>query len=285
MKKNDDIVESLSARIIGRTTVHDVYHPTTEEVIISAGEEVTEAAALEIDAAGIETVEVRSVLTCETLRGVCAKCYGTNLSTNGKVQKGEAVGVVAAQSIGEPGTQLTLRTFHVGGTASNIAAESSHIAKFDGKLVLEDVKTVESIDKEGNVQNIVIGRAGELRIIDPTTNMTLMTSNIPYGSNLLITKSKKIKKGEVICSWDPYNAVIVSEFDGVVVFQNIEEGRTYREESDEQTGFSEKVIIERKDRKMVPLVKVNDTDGNQLRSYNLPVGTHYYSRRSQSKSR
>ncbi|UTW65187.1 DNA-directed RNA polymerase subunit beta' [bacterium SCSIO 12643] len=274
LKKNDDIVESLVDRIVGRTAVHDVYHPESDEMLLATGDEITEEVAKQIEDSGIESVEVRSVLTCETVRGVCAKCYGTNLATNKRVQKGEAVGVVAAQSIGEPGTQLTLRTFHVGGTASNIAAESSHIAKFDGKLVLEDVKTVEHVNAEGETEHVVVGRAGEMRIIDPTTNMTLMSNNIPYGSILLITKSKKIKKGEVVCSWDPYNAVIVSEFDGVIGFQNIEEGRTYREESDEQTGFSEKVIIERKDRKMVPLIKVSDGDGNQLRSYNLPVGAH-----------
>ncbi|MFT4753919.1 MAG: DNA-directed RNA polymerase subunit beta' [Salibacteraceae bacterium] len=274
LKKNDDVVENLFDRIVGRTTVHDVYNPVTNEEIIANSEEITEEVAQAIEDCGIESVEVRSVLTCETVRGVCAKCYGTNLANNGKVQKGEAVGVVAAQSIGEPGTQLTLRTFHVGGTASNIAAESNHVAKFDGKLILEDVKTVERTNAEGVIENVVIGRAGELRIIDPTTNMTLMATNIPYGSTLLITRSKKVKKGDVICFWDPYNAVIVSEFEGHVAFQNIEEGRTYREESDEQTGFSEKVIIERKDRKMVPLVKVNDGQGNQLRSYNLPVGAH-----------
>ncbi len=274
LKKNEDIVESLVDRIVGRTTVHDVYDPRTDELIIEAGVEISEEIADIIEATDIESVEVRSVLTCETVRGVCAKCYGRNLATNGKVQKGEAVGVVAAQSIGEPGTQLTLRTFHVGGTASNIAADSGITIKFDGKLELEDVKTVERVSKDGEIEHVVIGRAGEMRVVDPNTNMSLMTNNIPYGSTLFVNKNKKVKKGDLICSWDPYNAVIVSEFDGVIDFQNIEEGITYREESDEQTGFTEKVIIERKDRKMVPLVKVLDKSGNQLRSYNLPVGAH-----------
>lgn len=274
LKKQEDIVESLEDRIVGRTTVHDVYHPTTDEILVPAGKEISDEKAKEIDSAGIESVEVRSVLTCETVRGVCAKCYGRNLATNGKVQKGEAVGVVAAQSIGEPGTQLTLRTFHVGGTASNIAADSGITIKFDGKLILEDVNTVDRVNEQGETEHVVVGRAGEMRVVDPTTNMTLMTNNIPYGSILLVNKNKKVKKGDLICTWDPYNALIVSEFDGLVAFQNIEEGRTYREESDEQTGFTEKVIIERKDRKLVPLVKVLDKEGNQLRSYNLPVGAH-----------
>lgn len=274
LKKNDEIVESLYERILGRTSVHDVLHPTSNDLIINAGEEITEVVAQQIEDAGIEELEIRSVLTCETGRGVCAKCYGRNLATGRMVQKGEAVGVIAAQSIGEPGTQLTLRTFHVGGTASNIAAESKIIAKGDGRLDIEELKTVERENELGEKVNIVIGRSAEMRIIDPETNQTIMTNNVPYGSELKMKSGAKVKKGDEICAWDPYNAVILSEVEGKVAFENIIDGVTYREESDEQTGFKEKVIIERRDKTKNPAIRIVDKKGEELRSYSIPVGAH-----------
>jgi len=256
LKKNDEIVETLSERIIGRTTVMDVYHPETEELILEAGEEITEAAAAEIEAANILELEIRSVLTCEQKRGVCSKCYGTNLANNKMVQQGEAVGVVAAQSIGEPGTQLTLRTFHVGGTASNIADESELKTKNKGVLEIEELKTVTSKKEDGTEVVLVIGRSAEAKIIDPKTNVVLSVNNIPYGSELMKQPGDQIERGDVICKWDPYNAVILSEMEGKVQFVNVEDGITYREEVDEQTGFREKVITETKDKKKVPTVNI-----------------------------
>jgi len=242
-------------------------------LIISSGDEIREDNAKAIEAAGIETVEIRSVLTCESEKGVCAKCYGRNLSSGRMVQKGEAVGVIAAQSIGEPGTQLTLRTFHVGGTASNIAAASKVEAKFDGVLEIDELRTVPSGNEANAGREIVIGRSAEMRIIDPSTNLILTTANIPYGANLYIKNGSKVTKGDLICDWDQYNALIVSEIAGKIEFEDIEEGITFREESDEQTGFKEKVIIERRDKTKNPLIKVVDKNG-EGKAYSLPVGSH-----------
>lgn len=274
LKKNEDIVEPLHERILGRASVYDIHHPETDELIVSAGDFINEDDAMKIEEAGIEEVEIRSALTCETIRGVCSKCYGRNLATGGEAQKGESVGVIAAQSIGEPGTQLTLRTFHVGGTASNIAAESKVTAKADGKVEIDELRTVEKEDDLGEKIEVVIGRSAEMRLIDPKSNNVIATNNIPYGSLLKVKNGAKVKKGEEICSWDPYNAVILSEVTGKVEFEDIEEGVTYREESDEQTGFKEKVITERRDRTKNPTIKVTDKKGEVLKSYNIPVGAH-----------
>jgi len=274
IKNNEEVVESLSERILGRTTVHNIYHPLTGDLIVATGNEITEAIAAQIEDSPIEQVEIRSVLTCESKKGVCAKCYGRNLATGRMVQIGEAVGVIAAQSIGEPGTQLTLRTFHVGGTASNIAAESSVVAKYDGKIDIEELRTVENKDETGKSVDIVIGRLAELRIIDKKTGITLTTYNIPYGAKLYVKNGSDVKKGDPICDWDPYNAVIISESAGKISFENVIEGTTYKEESDEQTGFREKVIIETRDKTKNPIIKIVSKDKEVLKSYNLPVSAH-----------
>ncbi len=273
LKNNEDVVEPLFDRILGRTSVHDVIDPKTEEVIVKAGEEITEKIARAVEDSGVEEVEIRSVLTCELKTGVCSKCYGRNLATGRMVQRGEAVGVIAAQSIGEPGTQLTLRTFHVGGTASKIIGESRVEAKSDGKLEIDELKTLTRDAVEGGKETVVIGRSAEMRLIDDKTGVVVMTNNIPYGAILYKKAGAKVKKGELICDWDPYNAVIISEFAGKVAFENIEEGITYREESDEQTGFTEKVITETKDKKKVPSIQV--MKGKEpIINYNIPVGAH-----------
>ncbi len=274
IKKNEDVVETLGERILGRTTVHDVNHPGTGELLIASGIEITEDIAMEIEESPIEQIEIRSVLTCETKRGVCSKCYGRNLATGRMVQNGEAVGVIAAQSIGEPGTQLTLRTFHVGGTASNITAESSIVTKHDGIIEIDELRSVEKVNELGKKVQVVIGRLAELRIIDPNTNATFSTHNIPYGANIYIKSGSKVKKGDLICDWDPYNAIIVSEIKGKIQFENLIEGITYREETDEQTGFREKVITETRDKTKNPIVKVVGTKKDTIKSYNLPVGAH-----------
>ncbi len=275
LKKNDEIVEPLIDRILGRTSVHDIYNPDTEQLIVAAGELITETVADEIEKAGIEEVEIRSVLTCEMRRGVCSKCYGRNLATHRPAQDGDAVGVVAAQSIGEPGTQLTLRTFHVGGTASNIADESDLKAKAAGKLEIDELRTITRKGSDGETKTIVVGRSAELKITDPKTGVTLMTSNIPYGAEMMIENNISVKKGDVICKWDPYNAVIISEVSGKVVFENIIDGVTYREEVDEQTGFTEKVIIESRDKKKNPAIHIIDAKTKEiLREYNIPVDSH-----------
>jgi DNA-directed RNA polymerase subunit beta' len=274
LKNNDDVVESLSDRILGRISLNDLYHPTTGDLIVTGGEMIDEEVSAVIEKSPIESVEIRSVLTCESKLGVCAKCYGRNLSNGRQVQLGEAVGVIAAQSIGEPGTQLTLRTFHVGGTASNTAASSSYIAKYDGIAEIDELRTVERINTDGTKANVVIGRSTEVRIVDANTGITLTTGNIPYGSQLYIKPSSKVKKGEVICDWDPYNAVIVSEFAGSVEYEGIKENVTYREESDEQTGFREKVIIESRDKTLSPLIRIVDKKGEPLKTYNLPISAH-----------
>ena len=273
LKKSDEIVESLYDRILGRVALFDVEDPSTNEVIVKEGDEINEDLARAIEEAGIEEVEIRSVLTCELTRGVCSKCYGRNLATGKLVQRGEAVGVIAAQSIGEPGTQLTLRTFHVGGTASNIADQAELAAKNDGTLEMEGVRFVERKNAEGEVEKIVIGRTGEIKITDKSRTV-IMNANVPYGSKLLVEDKRKLKKGDVICKWDPYNAVIISEYDGKLQFNNLVEGVTYREEVDEQTGFTEIVIKENRDKKMIPTISVVDKDENELKSYNLPVDAH-----------
>jgi DNA-directed RNA polymerase subunit beta' len=273
LKKNEEVVESLHDRILGRTAVHDVYDPQTGDLIIESGSEITESYASLIDNTAIESVEIRSVLTCESKQGVCAKCYGRNLASGRMVQQGEAVGVIAAQSIGEPGTQLTLRTFHVGGTASSIAAASKLEAKYDGIIEIEELRTVKRKNAEGNMVDVVIGRSAEMRIIDLNTKIVLTTGNVPYGSQLYVKNGQTVKKGELICDWDPYNAVIVSEFGGKLEFEHIEEGVTFREESDEQTGFAEKVIIETKDKTKNPSIRI--MSGNDiLKNYNIPVAAH-----------
>lgn len=274
LKKNDEIVESLSERIAGRTALNDVVDPITQEVLVNAGEEIHEDAADKIEASALNSVEVRSPLTCEAKKGICVKCYGRNLSTNKTVQRGEAVGVIAAQSIGEPGTQLTLRTFHVGGIAGNISEENKLESKFDGVAEIEDLKTVESQNNEGKKIDIVISRTSEVKIIDKKSGIALSTNVIPYGSEILISPRDKVHKGDVICKWDPYNGVIISEFSGAIEFENITQGQTYEVESDEQTGFQEKVIIESKNKRNIPTLHIKNHDGDILRSYNLPVGAH-----------
>jgi DNA-directed RNA polymerase subunit beta' len=274
IKKNEEVVETLFERILGRTTVHNVYHPLTGELIVDSGAELTEDLARKIEESPIEQVEIRSVLTCESKKGVCAKCYGRNLSTGLMVQKGEATGVIAAQSIGEPGTQLTLRTFHVGGTASNITTESSLIARYGGIAEIEEIRTVPKTDADKGKIDIVIGRLAELRIVDKKTGIALTTHTIPYGSKLYIKPGQEIEKGTLICEWDPFNAVIISEVAGKIGFDYLIEGVTFREESDEQTGFKDKVIIESRDKTKNPAIRILNKEGVEIRSYNLPVGAH-----------
>ncbi len=276
IKNNDEVVASLGERILGRVSVHDVIDPTTGEVIVAAGEEINDAAADRINASPIESVEIRSVLTCESKKGVCAKCYGRNLANNRMVQKGEAVGVIAAQSIGEPGTQLTLRTFHVGGVASNIAAVNSVTSRYDGVLEIDELRTVttDEVDAKGRKVDVVIGRLGELRIVDPRTKMMYTNANIPYGSKLYFNNGDNVKKGDVICEWDPFNAVIVSEVGGTVKLDNMVENVTYRIEHDENSGLQERIIIESKDRTKVPEAQIVDANGQTVKTYALPVGAH-----------
>ena len=274
LKKNDEIVESLGERILGRVSLHDVYNPENEELLVKSGDIITEEIAEIITNSPIESVEVRSALTCEAKTGICSKCYGVNLSNNKMVQKGEAVGVTAAQSIGEPGTQLTLRTFHVGGIAGNISEENKMTANFAGKIAIEDLKTIKGTDTEGNEVNIVLSRTTEIKIIDEKTGIALSTNNVPYGSHIFVKDKAKVKKGEVICQWDPYNAVIVSESAGFTEFEDIEEGITFQVEMDEQTGFKEKVISESKKKKIAPTLLIKNKAGETLHSYSLPVGAH-----------
>ncbi|WP_339657555.1 DNA-directed RNA polymerase subunit beta' [uncultured Maribacter sp.] len=274
LKKNEEIVESLGERILGRVALHDVYNPMTEELILTSGQQIMEADVKKIEASPIEKVEVRSALTCEAEKGICAKCYGRNLSTNKMVQRGEAVGVVAAQSIGEPGTQLTLRTFHVGGIAGNISEDNKLEVKFSGVAEIEDLRTVSGEGSDGKTAEIVISRTSEIKVVDAKTGITLSTNNIPYGSQLFVENGAKVTKGDVICSWDPYNGVIVSEFPGKIAYENIEQGVTYQVEIDEQTGFQEKVISESRNKKLIPTLLIQDSKGETLRSYNLPVGSH-----------
>ncbi len=274
IKKNEEVISSLEERILGRVSVHDVQDPLTGDVIVEAGVQIDELMARRITNSPIEQVEVRSVLTCESTQGVCAKCYGRNLATGKMVHAGEAVGVIAAQSIGEPGTQLTLRTFHVGGIASNIATESSIKLKYDGIVEFEELRTVPSVDDDGKVHEIVVSRLAEMRVIDPNTNIVLTTQNVPYGSKLFVANKSLCKKDDIICSWDPFNAVIIAENDGTIEFDDVIENTTFITEVDETTGLREKIIIETKDKTKIPSANIIDADGNVLRTYNLPVGAH-----------
>ena len=274
LKKNDEVVESLGDRIIGRVALHEIVDPTNNEVIVNAGEQILESHIKIIEKTPIENVEVRSPLTCNAKKGICVKCYGRNLATGKIVQNGEAVGVIAAQSIGEPGTQLTLRTFHVGGVAGNISEENKLEAKFSGIAKIDDLKIVKGKDSEGKSSSIVISRTSEIKIIDPNTKNVLSTNNIPYGSNMYIKNGAKLKEGDLICKWDPFNGVIVSEFSGKIVFENIEQGVTYQVEIDEQTGFQEKVISDSRNKKIIPSLSIVDKKGKTVRSYSLPVGAH-----------
>ena len=271
LKDNEDVIEPLSDRIAGRTSLHDVYDPTNEELIIAAGDEITADVARKIEEAAIETVEIRSVLTCESKRGCCVKCYGKNLASGILAQKGDAVGIIAAQSIGEPGTQLTLRTFHVGGVAGSAAVDSTLLAKFDGTIQFDGLRTVTTENNEGEKVQVVIGRTGEVRIIDTKNDRLLITNNIPYGATLNVKDGQKVHKGDVVCTWDPYNNVIMAEINGKLKFENVIEGVTYREESDEQTGHREKVVIETRDKTKIPSIVV---EGKENKSYNLPTGSH-----------
>ncbi|WP_207515117.1 DNA-directed RNA polymerase subunit beta' [Longitalea luteola] len=271
LKDNEEIVEPLYDRIIGRTSLHNVYNPQNDELIVEAGQEINEDIGKQIEEAGIETVEIRSVLTCESKRGVCVKCYGKNLATGNRAQKGDAVGIIAAQSIGEPGTQLTLRTFHVGGVAGSASVESSLTAKFDGTIQFDGLRTVPAVNNEGDPIQVVIGRTGEIRNMDIKNDRLLNVVNVPYGSTLFVKDGQQVKKGDTICTWDPFNNVIVAEIVGQVRFDNVIEGVTFREEADEQTGHREKVVIETKDKTKIPTLIV---EGKDVKQYNLPVGSH-----------
>jgi DNA-directed RNA polymerase subunit beta' len=271
LKDNEDIIEPLSDRIEGRTSLHDVYDPQSDELLVAGGEDITTEIAKKIEDAGVEAVEIRSVLTCESKRGVCVKCYGKNLAAGALAQKGDAVGIIAAQSIGEPGTQLTLRTFHVGGVAGSASVESTLPAKFEGTIQFDGLRAVITENNEGQKVQTVIGRTGEVRIIDTKNDRLLITNNIPYGATLLVKDGQKVNRGEVICTWDPFNNVVVAELNGTVKFENVIEGVTYREEADEQTGHREKVVIETRDKTKIPSILV---EGKEIKSYNLPTGSH-----------
>ena len=273
LKNGDEVISTLSERILGRVSVHDIIHPNTGELIVAAGEEITEQIAQEIENSPIESVEIRSVLTCESKHGVCMKCYGRNLATRKMVQKGEAVGVIAAQAIGEPGTQLTLRTFHAGGVAANAAANASIVAKNDSLLEFEELRTV-PFDEDGNKCEMVVSRLGEVRFVDPNTKIVMSTMNVPYGSTLYHKQNDIVSKGEKIAQWDPFNAVIVTEYAGVLKFNDVIEGVTYRAETDETTGLTEKIITESKDKSKVPTCDIIDASGEKVGTYNFPVGGH-----------
>ena len=274
IKNKDQVVESLYDRILGRTSVHDVFDPLTGNLVVESGEEITETIAAKIASLPIEQVEIRSVLTCESGKGVCAKCYGRNLATGRPVEKGEVVGVIAAQSIGEPGTQLTLRTFHEGGTASTISSENSIVSKYNGTLEIEELRTLEKTTDTGETQTIVIGRTAEMRIVDSNTRITLSSYNIPYGATLYFKHGDQVKEKDIICEWDSYNAVTIAEFDGTVAFDSLLEGVTYREEAtDEFSQHRDKVVIESRDKSRNPTLRImmGKEEKNQ---YNLPVGAH-----------
>ncbi|MDD3355928.1 MAG: DNA-directed RNA polymerase subunit beta' [Dysgonamonadaceae bacterium] len=274
LKNNEEVVASLYERILGRVSVHDIQHPQTGELILSSGEEITEDVATKIENSPIERVEIRSVLTCESRQGVCAKCYGRNLASGHMVQKGEAIGVIAAQSIGEPGTQLTLRTFHVGGIASNIASENRIVTKYDGILEMDDLRVVDSTDAADNKHKVVVSRLVEMRVVDPNTKIVLLSHSVPYGAKLYFNNKDKVKKDDLICEWDPFNAIIVSEATGRIKFENFIENVTYKIESDEQTGLKEKVIIESRDKTKAPSAHILNEDDDILRTYSLPLGAH-----------
>jgi DNA-directed RNA polymerase subunit beta' len=274
LKNGDEVISSLSERILGRVSVHDVVNPKTGDIIVPAGEEITEVLAEAIEKADIESVEIRSVLTCESKKGVCMKCYGRNLATRRMVQKGEAVGVIAAQAIGEPGTQLTLRTFHAGGVAANAAANASIVCKYDSaKIEMEEVRTV-PFDEDGHECEMVVSRLGELRFVDPNTKIVLSTVNVPYGASLYFKNGDEVKKGEKIAQWDPFNAVIVTEYAGTLKFNDVIEGITFRAETDETTGLTEKIVTESKDKSKVPTCDIIDANGDIAGTYNFPVGGH-----------
>ena len=272
LKDNEKVIETLASRIDGRYALHNIVHPVSDELIVGAGDYINTKTSQYIEDEGIETVHIRSVLTCDIKRGVCSKCYGKNLATGRIAERGDAVGIIAAQSIGEPGTQLTLRTFHVGGIASVAKNESSISSKFDGKLEFDGIKTVKG--GEGGNDNIVLSRTGEIRIMDPESSKMYVSNYIPYGSTLHVKNGKKIKKGELICEWDPFNAVIITEFGGIAKFESIEEGQTFRIERDDQTGYAEKVIVESKNKRKIPTIHVLSPDGERLKSYTLPVGAY-----------
>jgi DNA-directed RNA polymerase subunit beta' len=274
LKNNDEVIATLYERILGRVSVHDIIHPQTGKLIVEAGQEITEDIAKEIEDSPIESVEIRSVLTCESKKGVCAKCYGRNLATGRMVQRGEAVGVIAAQSIGEPGTQLTLRTFHAGGTASNIAANASIVAKNDARLEFEELRTVDIVDEMGEAAKMVVGRLAEVRFVDVNTGITLSTHIVPYGSTLYAADGEVVEKGKLIAKWDPFNAVIITEAAGKIEFESVIENVTYKVESDEATGLREIIIIESKDKTKVPSIHITSESGELIRTYNLPVGGH-----------
>jgi DNA-directed RNA polymerase subunit beta' len=274
LKDNEDVVEPLYDRILGRTSLHNVYDPISEEKIVGAGEAIDEDIAKHIEDSGIETVEIRSVLTCENKRGVCVKCYGLNLASGDIAQNGDAVGIIAAQSIGEPGTQLTLRTFHVGGVAGSAAVDSQLIAKFDGTVQFDGLRTVKSVTNDGTDVQIVIGRTGEMRIMDVKNDRIMITNNVPYGATVVVKEGQKVAKGDLICTWDPFNNVILAEIKGRVKFDNVIEGVTYREEADEQTGHREKVVIDTKDKTKLPSLLVEGSESSVVKTYNLPVGSH-----------
>ncbi len=274
LKNNDEVIATLYERILGRVSVHDIIHPTTGELLVAGGEEITEEVAKKIQDSPIESVEIRSVLTCEAKKGVCAKCYARNLATSRMVQKGEAVGVIAAQSIGEPGTQLTLRTFHAGGTAANIAANASIVAKNSARLEFEELRTVDIVDEMGEAAKVVVGRLAEVRFVDVNTGIVLSTHNVPYGSTLYVSDGDLVEKGKLIAKWDPFNAVIITEATGKIEFEGVIENVTYKVESDEATGLREIIIIESKDKTKVPSAHILTEDGDLIRTYNLPVGGH-----------
>ena len=273
LKNGDEVVSSLYDRILGRVSVHDVIHPTTGKMIVASGDEITEAKAKEIEDSPIEMVEIRSVLTCESRKGVCMKCYGRNLASSRMVHKGEAVGVIAAQSIGEPGTQLTLRTFHAGGVAGNAVANAQIKSKYEARLEFEELRTVES-NADGASAQIVVSRLAEVRFVEPKTGIVLLTQDVPYGSTLFKQDGDIVQKGDIIAQWDPFNSVIVTEAAGKVKFEDVIENVTYRVETDEATKQSEYIIIESKDRNKIPACHILDENGELLRTYNFPIGGH-----------
>jgi len=274
LKKDEEIVESLYDRILGRVALHDIYHPYTNELIATAGQELTEEICEIIEKSPIESVDIRSVLTCESKSGVCALCYGRNLAKGKMVQKGETVGVIAAQSIGEPGTQLTLRTFHVGGVAGNIALTSRIEAKYDGRLQIDELRSVEYTSESGRTYHVVLGRSAEMHIVDPNTEIILTSAHIPYGANLYFKSSSMVRKGDLICDWDPYNALIISDVPGVVAYHNLIEGVTYRTESVEQTGHPYKVVVESRQKTKNPAIRILNADGEEIKIFDIPVGAH-----------
>ena len=274
LKDNEKVIEPLASRIEGRFTLYDIFHPEKDEPILKSGDFIDPKAAEYIEASGIESVTIRSVLTCETKRGVCAKCYGRNLATGRVTENGDAVGIIAAQSIGEPGTQLTLRTFHVGGIASVSKTESEITARFNGRIEFDGMRITEYVDEEGASSDIALSRTGEIRIVDPATGKQFASHYIPYGAAVRVKEGQEVARGQTVCEWDPFNAMIVSEYSGITKFKDIEEGVTFRVERDDQTGFAEKVVVESKNRKKVPVIQIVSKDGEELKSYTLPVGAY-----------